>query len=286
MSPSKPPYPPHARRATPGGRLLSRASNNATSSRNAAAGGVRHGLARVLSKAGVCSRTEATRRVLDGRVSVDGKVVRDPEFPVVAGRQQVMLDGHSLSAPRRLYLALNKPRGLVTTVQDEQGRDTVYQCFEGAGLPWMAPVGRLDKASEGLLFFSNDPEWAARLTEPSTGPLKTYRVQVDAVPDAALLVRMQVGIEDEGERLAAHSVQLLRHGERTAWLEVVLDEGRNRHIRRLLKALGLEVLRLMRVAIGPVQLGELGKGQWRELSAAELNALGAASKTGHANRND
>ncbi len=216
---------------------------------------VRHGLARVLSKAGVCSRSEAARRVLDGRVSVDGKLVRDPEFPIIAGRQQVMLDGQPLQAQRRIYLALNKPRGLVTTVQDEQGRDTVYQCFDGAGLPWIAPVGRLDKASEGLLFFSNDPEWAARLTDPATGPLKTYRVQVDAVPDAAQLQQMQQGVEDEGEHLAAHSVQLLRHGERSAWLEVVLDEGRNRHIRRLLKALGLDVLRLMRIAIGPVQLG-------------------------------
>lgn len=244
----------------------------------AKAGPVRHGLARVLSKAGICSRTEAARRVLDGRVSVDGRVIRDPEFPIVLGRHRVLLDGQPLAATRRIYLALNKPRGLVTSVQDEQGRDTVYRCFDGAGLPWLAPVGRLDKASEGLLLFSNDPEWAARQTDPGTGPLKTYHVQVDAVPDVALLARMREGIEDEGERLAAVSVQLLRHGERTAWLEVVLDEGRNRHIRRLLKALGLEVLRLMRVAIGPVRLGELGKGEWRELDASELNALMLAGK--------
>jgi len=274
MTSRKPPQSPNARRAGTGGRLLSR-TRPAAAAKTAPAV-VRHGLARVLSKAGVCSRSEAARRVLDGRVSVDGKLVRDPEFPIIAGRQQVMLDGQPLQAQRRIYLALNKPRGLVTTVQDEQGRGTVYQCFDGAGLPWIAPVGRLDKASEGLLFFSNDPEWAARLTDPATGPLKTYRVQVDAVPDAAQLQQMQQGVEDEGEHLAAHSVQLLRHGERSAWLEVVLDEGRNRHIRRLLKALGLDVLRLMRIAIGPVQLGELGKGQWRELNAAELNALGQA----------
>jgi len=100
------------------------------------------------------------------------------------------MDGQPLVAAQRLYLALNKPRGLVTSVRDEQGRDTVYRCFEGAGMPWLAPVGRLDKASEGLLFFSNDPEWAARLTDPATGPLKTYRVQIDGVPDAAQLARM------------------------------------------------------------------------------------------------
>ncbi|SBV35113.1 Pseudouridine synthase [uncultured Stenotrophomonas sp.] len=250
----------------------------------------RHGLARVLSKAGLCSRSEAARRVQEGRVSVDGRVVRDPEFPVVPSRQQVLVDGVPLAPLRRWYVALNKPRGLVTTVRDEQGRDTVYRCFDGGGLPWLAPAGRLDKASEGLLLFSNDPEWAARLTDPATGPLKTYRVQVDGLParaagsladavqvdglpDAAQLARMCEGVDAAGEHLAAHAVQVLRHGQRTAWLEVVLAEGRNRHIRRLLQVLGFEVLRLVRVAIGPVQLGTLGKGQWRELQAEELRAL-------------
>jgi len=239
----------------------------------ASPGEARHGLARVLSKAGLCSRSEAARRVQEGRVSVDGRVVRDPEFPVLPARQQVRVDGVPLAPARRWYVALNKPRGLVTTVRDEQGRDTVYRCFDGAGLPWLAPVGRLDKASEGLLFFSNDPEWAARLTDPATGPLKTYRVQVDGLPDAAQLARMQEGIEDAGEHLAAHAVQVLRHGQRSAWLEVVLAEGRNRHIRRLLQVLGFEVLRLVRVAIGPVLLGELAKGQWRVLHESELALL-------------
>lgn len=243
----------------------------------------RHGLARVLSKAGVCSRAEAARRVLAGRVGVDGRVVRDPELPVVPGRQRVTMDGQPLVAAQRLYLALNKPRGLVTSVRDEQGRDTVYRCFEGAGMPWLAPVGRLDKASEGLLFFSNDPEWAARLTDPATGPLKTYRVQIDGVPDAAQLARMHDGVEDAGEHLAVHSVAVLRQSERTAWLEIVLDEGRNRHIRRLLQVVGFEVLRLVRVAIGPVQLGELAKGQWRVLGEEELEQLLAHSGESSAN---
>ena len=265
---------PHARPPQTGGHRVS-----ARSSPQREGGAPRHGLARVLSKAGICSRTEAARRVLDGRVAVDGRVVRDPEFPVVLERQRVTLDGQSISAVRRVYLALNKPRGLVTTVRDEQGRDTVYRCFDGAGLPWLAPVGRLDKASEGLLLFSNDPEWAARLTDPATGPLKTYRVQVDGLPGAAQLARMREGIEDDGERLAVHSVEVLRHGERTAWLEIVLDEGRNRHIRRLLQVLGLEVLRLVRVAIGPLALGELGKGQWRELHEDDLARLAAHSST-------
>ena len=170
---------------------------------------------------------------------------------------------------------LNKPRGLVTSARDEHGRDTVYRCFDGAGLGWIAPVGRLDKASEGLLLFTSDPAWAARITDPATGPAKTYHVQVDAVPDAALLARIAAGAEVDGERLCARSVALLRHGEKTAWLQVVLEEGRNRHLRRLLQAFDLRVLRLVRVAIGEVVLGELRKGGWRALGDAEIAALGA-----------
>jgi len=241
---------------------------------------VRHGLARVLSKAGLCSRTEAARWIDAGRVTVDGRTVRDPEFPILAGRHHVKVDGHALDAAPRVYLMLNKPRGLVTTAQDEHGRDTVYRCLDAAGLPWLAPVGRLDKASEGLLLFSNDPQWAAALTDPRTGPRKTYHVQVDRVPDASVLDAVRAGITDAGEFLAAHEVCVLRHGERTAWLQIVLDEGRNRHIRRLLAAFNLDVLRLIRVAIGGLALGELGKGQWRLLEAQDRRQLDAAPTPG------
>lgn len=242
--------------------------------------GVRHGLARVLSKAGVCSRTEAARWIDAGRVTVDGRTVRDPEFPILAGRHHVKVDGHALDAAPRVYLMLNKPRGLVTTAQDERGRDTVYRCLDAGGLPWLAPVGRLDKASEGLLLFSNDPQWAAGLTDPRTGPRKTYHVQVDRVPEAAVLDAVRAGITDEGEFLSAHAVRVLRHGERTAWLEIVLDEGRNRHIRRLLAAFDLDVRRLIRVAIGGLALGELGKGQWRLLEDQDRRQLEAVPTPG------
>lgn len=235
--------------------------------------GVRHGLARVLSKQGLCSRTEAARWIAEGRVSVDGRVVRDPEFPVVAGRADVRVDGQATAAAERCCLMLNKPRGLVTTTRDERGRETVYRCLDGAGLPWLAPVGRLDKASEGLLLFTNDPEWAARVTDAVHGPDKTYHVQVDRVPDAALLRALQAGVDVEGERLSARAVRLLRSGERNAWLEIVLDEGRNRQIRRLLEAFDIRVLRLVRVAIGPLALGTLAKGAWRLLDPAECEAL-------------
>ena len=233
----------------------------------------RHGLARVLSKQGVCSRSEAARWIQSGRVAVDGRVIRDPEFPIVQGRHRIVIDGRDLDQAPRIHLMLNKPRGLVTTTQDERGRDTVYRCFDGAGLPWLAPVGRLDKASEGLLLFSNDPAWAARITDPETGPDKTYHVQIDTLPDAALLDALVAGVEEEGEWLRASRVNLLRSGERNAWLEIVLDEGRNRQIRRLLAAFDVGVLRLVRVGIGSLALGDLGKGHWRELSEGEVAAL-------------
>lgn len=233
----------------------------------------RHGLARVLSKQGLCSRTQAAQWILDGRVEVDDRVVRDPEFPIVRGRHRIRVDGRELDQAPRLYVMLNKPRGLVTTARDERDRDTVYRCFDGAGLPWLAPVGRLDKASEGLLLFSNDPAWAAAITDPQVGPDKTYHVQVDTVPGEDLLAALVAGADVEGEHLRASEARLLRSGERNAWLEIVLDEGRNRQIRRLLAAFDIGVLRLVRVAIGPLAMGTLAKGEWRPLTPEEVAAL-------------
>ncbi|MBO9715543.1 MAG: rRNA pseudouridine synthase [Pseudoxanthomonas sp.] len=238
----------------------------------------RHGLARVLSKAGLCSRTEAANWIRSGRVLVEGRVVRDPEYPLHDGMRRVRVEGLQAEAsPQRQYLMLNKPRGLVTTARDEQGRDTVYRCFEGAGLPWLAPVGRLDKASEGLLLFSNDPQWAAAILDPERGPDKTYHVQIDRVPDPAWLAALKAGVHEDGEHLRAKSVALLRSGERNAWLEIILDEGRNRQIRRLLAAFDAGVLRLVRVAIGELSLGTLEKGRWRPLETGERDALAPAS---------
>lgn len=239
-------------------------------------GPTRHGLARVLSKHGVCSRSEAARWIAAGRVAIDGRIVRDPEFPVVRGLHGISVDGQALDVAARVYLALNKPRGLVTTASDERGRGTVYSCFDEAGLPWVAPVGRLDKASEGLLLFCNDPQWAACITDPDTGPDKTYHVQVDTIPDGHLLAALIAGVDQGGERLRAKSALVLRAGSRNAWLEIVLDEGRNRQIRRLLAAFDINVLRLVRVAIGPVALGELPKGQWRALTDTEVTRLSPA----------
>src|SRR5450631_3845111 len=150
----------------------------------------RHGVARVLSKLGVGSRTQAAQWVREGRVRVNGQVMRDAEFPVWQGLDRIDVDGQEPASAARLVLMLNKPRGLLTTTKDEQGRDTVYSCFAGASLPWLAPVGRLDKASEGLLLFTNDPVWAARITDKRTAPDKTYHVQIDRLPDASFIAAL------------------------------------------------------------------------------------------------
>jgi 23S rRNA pseudouridine2605 synthase len=237
----------------------------------------RHGVARTLSKLGLGSRTQAAQWVRDGRVRVNGRIVRDPEFPVCHGIDRVSLDDETPVRAERQVIMLNKPRGLVTTARDERGRDTVYQCLAGADLPWLAPVGRLDKASEGLLLFSNDPAWAASITDPLTGPVKTYHVQINRIPDDSLLTLLTRGIDCDGELLSAKTALTLRTGERNAWLEIVLSEGRNRQIRRLLSALDIAVLRLMRVAVGPLQLGDLPKGRWREVSLQEVSDLAPLS---------
>jgi 23S rRNA pseudouridine2605 synthase len=233
----------------------------------------RHGLARILSKRGLASRTEAARWIAEGRVRVNGRLVRDPEFPVIQGIDEVVIDGRDVSRAARIVVMLNKPRGLVTTVRDEQGRATVYECLEGSGLPWLAPVGRLDKASEGLLLFSNDPSWAAQITSPATGPDKTYHVQIDGLADESLLANLARGMRVDGELLSAKSARRLRSGEKHAWLELVLSEGRNRQIRRLLGACDVSVLRLVRVAIGGLALGALPKAGWRRLTRPEVEAL-------------
>jgi 23S rRNA pseudouridine2605 synthase len=227
-------------------------------------------VARAISKRGIASRSVAATWVRAGRVRVNGRTVLDPEFAVRSGIDTIEIEGVAATARDFVAIMLNKPRGLVTTARDERGRDTVYRCLDGAGLPWLGPVGRLDKASEGLLLLCNDPAWAASITGPDAGVAKTYHVQVDSVPDEALLSRVRAGVQVDGERLACSTVRLLRSGDRRAWLEIVLDEGRNRHIRRLLEAVGLGVVRLVRVAIGPLALGTLPKGAWRPLTDVEI----------------
>ena len=192
----------------------------------------------------------------------------------------IEIDGSPLGETPEIYLMMNKPRGVVTTASDEKGRKTVYHLLE-PGLPWVSPAGRLDKASEGLLLLTNDSEWAAKIIEPASHLDKKYHVQVDRVADADLLAKITRGCApagdseggERGEHLRARTARLLRHGDKNSWLEITLDEGKNRQIRRLLEALEVRVLRLVRVSIGPLELGDLKKGSARRLTVEEKRAI-------------
>jgi 23S rRNA pseudouridine2605 synthase len=234
-------------------------------------GGAGAGLARVLSKLGYCSRSQAWDLIKGGRVRVNGNIVRDAERRINPKVDKIEVDGAAVRAQPKVYLMLNKPRGLVTTASDEKGRETVYQCLQGKD--FVSPVGRLDQASEGLLLFTNDTAWAARITDPATHLDKTYHVQVNCVADQTLTRKMEAGVQTEEGILKAKQAQVLRQGEKNSWIEVVLDEGKNRQIRRLLEELGLEVLRLVRVSVGSLALGNLAKGQVRALTTAEIADL-------------
>jgi 23S rRNA pseudouridine2605 synthase len=240
--------------------------------------GHRIGLARALSKLGFCSRSQAAELIHSGRVRLNGNLRRDPETPVRLQLDHIAVDGRTLEAAPAICLMMNKPRGLVTTASDEKGRDTIYSVLSGWGedLPWLAPVGRLDKASEGLLLLTNDSEWGARLASPETHLQKTYHVQIGTLADQTLIRALRSGVRVKSEILRALQVRLLRSGEKNCWLEITLDEGKNRHIRRMLYALGIEVLRLVRIAIGPLQLGELPKGSCRWLTKEEKLVLDQA----------
>jgi 23S rRNA pseudouridine2605 synthase len=247
----------------------------------------RPGLARALSKLGYCSRSQAAELIRDGRVRVNEKLQRDPEAPVRVEKDRIVVDDRPVASSEKIYLVMNKPRGVVTTASDEKGRETVYDLLLKAGRTeeqvgtkepraWVAPIGRLDKASEGLLLLTNDSEWGARVAAPETHLEKTYHVQAGTVADEKLIQSLVSGVESDGELLRAKQARVLRSGQKNCWLEIVLDEGRNRQIRRMLAAHGVEVMRLVRVAIGPLQLGNLAKGAFRALTKEEKKMLDRA----------
>lgn len=234
------------------------------------------GLARALSKLGYCSRSRAAKWIRAGRVRLNGATRRDPETPVHSEHDRIEVDGRPAAAARKIYLVMNKAHGMVTTASDEKGRATVYEHLPG-DLPWVAPVGRLDKASEGLLLLTNDSEWAARIAAPETHLDKTYHVQVNALVGPEVLQRLTRGVPaGSGEMLRAKHGAVLRQGDKNSWLVITLDEGKNRQIRRMLEGMGVEVLRLVRVGIGPLTLGDLAKGKHRALTLGEKQMLDRA----------
>jgi len=257
-----------------GGRANSGAPKNTNANSSEPARHLRNiGLARAISKMGYCSRSRAEDAIRAGRVRVNGVVRRNVEVPVHLGKDRLEIDGHEIKKAEKIYLMLNKPRGVVTSASDERGRETIYsflQKYQDGSLKWVAPVGRLDKASEGLLLITNDSEWAAKITAPETHIDKTYHVQIAERATPAMIEQLQQGITvKDGEFLRVKSASVIRSGERNCWLEIVLDEGRNRHIRRMFETIGVEMLRLIRVSIGALKLGDLLKGEVRALSEQE-----------------
>lgn len=231
-------------------------------------------LPRALSKLGYCSRKQAIELIENGKVKVNSIVCRNIKRRVNLFEDKIEVEGSLIKHQEFVYIALNKPRGLVTTTKDEKNRDTVYKCFEGFDLPYIFPVGRLDKASEGLLLFTNDTEWANKILEPENHIEKTYHVKINQKINDTLLEKILLGIETkEGDILSVKSAKILREGTKTCWLEIVLDEGKNRHIRRIFETLGIEVLRLVRVSIGKLKLGDLKKGEFRFLKESEVKNI-------------
>lgn len=229
-------------------------------------------LQKFLAEAGVASRRAGEALILAGRVRVDGEVVRTLGAKVDPGRQQVSVDGRVLKPKRKLYIALHKPRGYVCTRRDPQARKTVADLLPKE---WrhLYTVGRLDRDTEGLLFLTNDGQFALRLTHPRYGVRRTYVATVEGRLTPAALLQLQQGVVDRGEKLQAAAARLLQANNSHSVVELDLTEGKYREVRRLLARLGHPVVTLRRTRVGPIKLGELPAGKWRTLTAAEVASL-------------
>jgi 23S rRNA pseudouridine2605 synthase len=232
-------------------------------------------LERAVSKLGIASRVEARALVAAGRVRVGGAVVRDPGRRVDPARDRIRIDGRPARAAPAAYWMLHKPIGCVTTRRDTRGRPTVYDVLP-RNLPFLAPVGRLDLESSGLLLFTNDTQLAARLTDPRAHVAKVYAVTLDAPITAAAAHRLAAGVELDGRPTLPAAVELVG-GDPASRLRITLVEGRNRQVRRMLAGVGRTVVALHRERIGPLALGRLAAGEARALRAPEIAALRTAA---------
>jgi pseudouridine synthase len=229
-------------------------------------------LERVLSKAGVGSRTEARAWIAAGRVKVNGTVTRDPDQWIDLERDRVRFDNRPLEARERLYVLLYKPTGYLTTYKDPEGRPTVYDLIADVGT-FLSPVGRLDLDTSGLLLMTNDNQFAERVTNPNSHVPKTYLVESSALMTDEQLQRLRDGIELSDGPTRPATVTRLRDSARDTHFEITLTEGRNRQVRRMVEALGARVLELVRVRIGSIAIGALPIGKWRLLTREEVEAL-------------
>jgi pseudouridine synthase len=229
-------------------------------------------LERVISKAGLGSRTQARSWIHARRVTVNGDVVENPDQWVDLKHDRVAVDGRPLEFRRRVYILLHKPVGYITTFNDPEGRPTVYDLISGVGT-FVSPVGRLDLDSSGLLLLTNDTQLAERLTNPEHWVPKTYVVKCADVLSDEVLQQLMQGVELNDGPTRPAEVSRLRDSSGGSQLAITITEGRNRQIRRMIEAVGSKVLELVRTEIGPVGIGDLTEGDWRELTPAELSAL-------------
>ena len=230
-------------------------------------------LDRVLSRFGLASRTDAREAIRAGRLKVNGTVVRDPELWVRPDRVALHLDGQRLKPARKAYMLFYKPKGVVTSHGDPAGRKTVYDYLGDTG-NWISPVGRLDKDTSGLLLLTNDTEFADYITDPNSKVPKTYLVKTSGILSEETVMSLNGGVEmKRGDWASPISVRRVEDRGKYTWLEVVLAEGKNREVRRMIEAVGFKVLKLVRTGIGPLTLAGLEVGKWRELTPTEVAAL-------------
>jgi pseudouridine synthase len=230
-------------------------------------------LDRVLSRFGLASRSAAREAIVAGRMKVNGRIVRDPDVWVSPSRDTFHLDGQRLKPARKRYLLFYKPKGVITSHGDPAGRETIYK-YLGEENQWVAPVGRLDKDTSGLLLLTNDTEFADFVTNPESEVPKTYLVKANALLSEEVIARLNAGVEmQRGDFAQPLSVRRREDRGKYTWLEVVLTEGKNREVRRMIEAVGFKVLKLVRTHIGPLSLAGLEVGKWRELSPSEVAHL-------------
>jgi pseudouridine synthase len=250
-------------------------------------------LDRVLSRFGIASRTVARQTILAGRMKVNGRTVRDPDTWVAPAQDRLQLDGQFLKPARKRYVLFYKPKGVITSHGDPDGRETIYKYFAGSAKPggklkpaqagsekWLAPVGRLDKDTSGLLLLTNDTKFAEFILNPESGIPRTYLVKTSGLLGDDVIARLAAGVEmKRGDLAAPVSVRRREDRGKYTWLEVVLTEGKNREVRRMIEAVGFKVLKLVRTHIGPLTLAGLEVGKWRELTHAEIGRLREAGRT-------
>ncbi|MGP8247324.1 MAG: pseudouridine synthase [Bryobacteraceae bacterium] len=230
-------------------------------------------LDRIFSKAGFASRSEARSWISGGRVRVNGKLIRNPDHWVDLERDRVTLDNRPLRPAARRYILLYKPKGYLTTYRDTEDRPTVYDLVADVGA-WLAPVGRLDLDTSGLLLMTNDTGFADRIADPEKKVPKIYRVKAATLLSDGQLEQLRQGVPLSDGPTRPAAVRRLRDSGRHTHLELTITEGRNRQVRRMLEAVDSRVLKLVRIAIGPLRLGSLPIGKWRDLTAEEVRLLG------------